>query len=81
MKGIHDTNAIDLAWLLQVFRKKHTAPGLLGCSKDQGVPEGEAMEAMQVDCRQNVREFGDGDVELRQQFGRASCRERVSLTV
>ena len=39
------------------------------------------MEPVQVDRRKNIREFGDGDVKLRQQFDLAAGNGRIDAQI
>src|SRR5580700_11059053 len=75
---VHDFHAVNRSGVLHVFGEDYAAPGLFGGPKDQSVPEGKAMEAVEVDCGENVGDLGCSDVELGEQFHLAACDARVN---
>jgi hypothetical protein len=75
---VHDLHAVNRSRILHIFGKDYAASGLFGGPKDQSVPEGKAMEAVEVDCGENVGDLGCGDVELGEQFHLAACDARVN---
>ena len=74
---VHDLQAVDVAGVLHVFGEKYGAAGLLRGTDHEGVPEGEVVEAVQVDGGKNVGNLGRGNVELGEQLNFAAGDGRV----
>ncbi len=53
-----------LSPVLEIFRKKNAATCLLGRAHDQGIPEREAMQPVEIDGGEDVRQLGRDHVEL-----------------
>lgn len=79
MEWINNSNSVDIARVLHVFREQHGATGLFGRAQDQTIPEGKAVKAVQVDGCQDVRNFGSGDVEFGKQFDLAAGDSDIHL--
>jgi hypothetical protein len=68
LERVNDSNPIDLAPVLHVFREEHDAAGLPCRADDQCVPEGNLLQPMQVDRCKNIGHVRCDNVELSQQL-------------
>jgi len=65
---IYDSNTIDFAAMLEVFRKKNTAAGLLGRAENQSIPKRKSVQPVEVNGSKNIGNNRSGDVKFGQQF-------------
>jgi len=74
---IYNPETFDPPLFLKILRKQHGA-ACHGCrSQNQGIPKGKAVNSMEIDRRENIRDIHGGHVKLRDQFHFATGTLRV----
>jgi len=67
-KRVHHTEAFDSTLILKVLGIEYRAAGQLYGLQDQGVPEREPMQAVQINRRENIANTRCNNIEFRDQF-------------
>jgi hypothetical protein len=76
---IHNFQAIDVLPVLKVFRVENGISGLLGSPHDQGVPDRELVQTMQINCSENIGQIDEHQVEVGEEFEFPRRRSKVFL--
>ena len=62
---VDDLKPVDAPPTLKIFREKYPASCALCAADNEGIPEGEGMQTVQVDGGQNIIQFVHNQVQLR----------------
>src|SRR5258706_2119172 len=76
-KRVYDLQSVNFAPCLKIFREENGASGPESCSHHQGVPKGELVESVKVDCGKDVFKPDPKQVEATEELRFPLCIFRL----